>query len=48
LARWLAFEIQRLGARAQHECEKPALQLENALLRFERRLPSGRPLKERD
>ena len=44
LVRQLAFEIQRISEREQHEREKFALKVENALLRFERRLP---PEKER-
>jgi chromosome segregation ATPase len=35
----LAFEVQRINEREQHEREKFALKLENALLRFERLLP---------
>ncbi|MBI2928131.1 MAG: hypothetical protein HYY24_20870 [Verrucomicrobia bacterium] len=31
----------------RHEREKLALRLENALLRFERRLPPGKPPKDR-
>jgi len=41
----LAFEIQRLRETDAHEREKLALQLENALLKFERRLP---PSKSKD
>ena len=35
----LASELQRLNEREEHEREKLALRLENALLRFERLLP---------
>ena len=38
----LTFEIQRLRESDAHEREKLALQLENALLKFERRLPPGK------
>ena len=38
----LTFEIQRLRETDAHEREKLALQLENALLKFERRLPPGK------
>jgi len=44
----LAFEIKRLGEKIDrahenetHEREKLALKLENEMLKFERRLPSG-------
>jgi predicted RNase H-like nuclease (RuvC/YqgF family) len=39
----LAFEVQRLRDNEVHEREKMALRLENALLRFERRLPPAPP-----
>jgi len=39
LVRQLAYEIQRVSEREMHEREKLKLQLENALLRFERQLP---------
>ena len=39
--REIAFELRRLHENEQHEREKMALRLENALLRFERRLPVG-------
>ena len=39
----LAFEVQRLKENEMHEREKMVLRLENALLRFERRLPPARP-----
>ena len=46
----MAYEIQRLRDdfdhfkdNERHEREKAALRLENEMLRFERRLPSGRP-----
>jgi hypothetical protein len=35
----LAYEIQRVDERSQAEREKLSLELENQLLRFERRLP---------
>lgn len=38
----LIVELHRLRDHDAHEREKLALQLENALLRFERRLPPGR------
>jgi hypothetical protein len=37
----LAFEVRRIDENGAHEREKTALRLENALLRFERRLPPG-------
>ena len=40
--RWVVFELQRLAEHDAHEREKLALRLENTLLRFERRLPSGK------
>ena len=43
LVRQLAFEIQRISEREQHEREKFVLKVENALLRFERQ---GPPRKE--
>jgi septation ring formation regulator EzrA len=49
----LAFELQRVRDELQHlreneahEREKLMLRLENELLKFERRLPSGRPGEE--
>lgn len=42
LVRQLAFEIQRINEREQHEREKFMLKVENTLLRFERQLPSGK------
>ena len=42
LVRQLAFEIQRIGEREQHERERLMLKVENTLLRFERQLPSGK------
>lgn len=44
--RILAFEIQRINAREQHEREKFMLRVENTLLRFERQLPSGKEGKK--
>ncbi len=38
----LMFEIQRVSDRENAEREKLALQLENEMLKFERRLPSGK------
>jgi hypothetical protein len=38
----LAFHFQSLAEREAHEREKLELRLENALLRFERRLPGGK------
>ncbi len=37
----LAYEIQKTREEDRHEREKLALRLENELLKFERRLPSG-------
>jgi hypothetical protein len=37
----LAYEIRRVHENEGHEREKMALRLENAMLRFERRLSSG-------
>ena len=45
--RQLAFEIQRINEREQHEREKLLLQLENAMLRLERRLPPPGESKKR-
>jgi len=42
LVRQLAFEIQRISEREQHEREKLMLKVENTLLRFERQRPSGK------
>jgi hypothetical protein len=39
----LASAIERLGERERLEREKQLLQLENALLRIERRLPPAKP-----
>ena len=41
----LSHEVQRLGDREKLEREKLVLQLENALLKIERRLPPGRSSK---
>jgi phosphate uptake regulator len=41
-----SFEIQRICEREQHEREKFALKVENALLRFERQLPPGKDPKK--
>ncbi len=38
----LAYEIQKIRKEDRHEREKLALRLENELLKFERRLPSGK------
>ncbi len=46
LVRQLAFEIQRISEREQHEREKFALKMENVLLRFERQLPSAKEPKK--
>src|SRR5436190_2186557 len=46
LVRQLTFEIQRISERDQHEREKFMLKVENALLRFERQLPSGKEPKK--
>jgi hypothetical protein len=42
----LASNFEHLAGREKLEREKQALQLENALLRFERRLPPGKSAKE--
>lgn len=39
----LASAIERIGERERLEREKNLLQLENAILRLERRLPSANP-----
>ena len=45
----LAYEIHRVAEKDDHEHEKIALRLENELLRFEKRLPSGESSeKQRD
>ena len=41
----LSFEVQRLNDREKLEREKLVLQLENALLKIERRLPPGKSSK---
>ena len=41
----LAYEIQKTREEDRHEREKLALRLENELLKFERRLPSGKEEK---
>ena len=46
LVQQLAFEIQRINEREQHEREKFMLKVENALLRFERQLPAGKKPKK--
>ncbi|MEN3335126.1 MAG: hypothetical protein V7641_4491 [Blastocatellia bacterium] len=43
----LAYEIHRVSENEGHEREKLALRLENELLKFERRLPSGNPKRKR-
>ena len=45
--RQLAFEIQRINEREQHERQKLILQLENTILRLERRLPPISEAKKR-
>ena len=47
LVRQLAFEIQRISEREQHEREKLVLRMKNALLRFERLLPPASDTKKR-
>jgi predicted nucleic acid-binding Zn-ribbon protein len=39
---WLVSEVRHARETESHEREKLALRLENALLRFERRLPGGK------
>jgi archaellum component FlaC len=46
--RQLAFEIRRVHENDAHEREKMALRLENALLRFERRLPQSSSVSATD
>ena len=46
LVRQLAFEIQRISEREQHEREKFMLKVENILLRSERQLPPGKEPKK--
>jgi archaellum component FlaC len=41
----ISFEVQRLNDREKLEREKLVLQLENALLKIERRLPPGKSSK---
>lgn len=43
----LAYEIQKTREEDRHEREKLALRLENELLKFERRLPSGEGKSEK-
>ncbi len=42
----LAYEMHRIKENEAHEREKLALKLENEMLRFERRLPSGQKNEE--
>lgn len=42
LVQKLSFEIQQISTREESERRELALRLENEMLRFERRLPSGR------
>lgn len=42
LAQRLSFEIQRIDEREKGERRELSLRLENEMLRFERRLPSGK------
>ncbi len=44
----LAYEIHRTSENEAHEREKLVLRLENDLLKFERRLPSGKSDKDKD
>ena len=46
LVRQLAFEIQRISERDEHERERFILKVENVLLRFERQLPPARETKK--
>lgn len=46
--RWVVFELQRQAEHDAHEREKLALRLENALLRFERRLPGSKEKGQSD
>ncbi|MEK7685849.1 MAG: hypothetical protein AAB466_10545 [Verrucomicrobiota bacterium] len=43
----LSFEVRHISDREKLEREKLVLQFENALLRLERRLPPGKPPKDR-
>lgn len=42
----LAYEVRRGQEEEKHEREKLALRLENELLKFERRLPTGKSTEE--
>jgi hypothetical protein len=42
----LAYEVRRNKENEEHEREKLILKLDNAFLRFERRLTSGKPSEE--
>ena len=44
----LVSAIERIGERERLEREKNLLQLENAILRLERRLPPPKPPKDRN
>lgn len=44
--RQLAFELERIKERERHEREKFMLKIENALLRYERALPSAKESKK--
>ena len=48
LVEQLSSEFRRLSNREKLEREKLVLQLENAFLRLERRLPPGKPTKGRE
>lgn len=41
----VAYEVNRVADLDQHEREKLVLRLENELLKFERRLPTGKEEK---
>lgn len=47
VAERLAFEVRHISDQEKLEREKLILQFENALLRLERRLPPGKPPKDR-
>jgi septal ring factor EnvC (AmiA/AmiB activator) len=42
LVHQLSYDIEKVGEREKNEREKIALQLENEMLKFERRLPQGK------
>ena len=47
LVQKLSFDIERIDEREQSERREMALKLENEMLKFERRLPSGKGKNEK-